>query len=325
MKNPFVRFVVVVLVIVGLVSVVRWTGSLIGRSTDETSSLLASKNQILQLDLEGVIMNGKKFLKRLKKFKNESQIKAIVININSPGGAVGPSQEIYEAIKRVRLETKKPIICSSSGLLASGAYYSAVACDKIIVAPGALVGSIGVIMEFANLEKLYDWAKISRYSITSGKFKDSGAEYRQMRPEERALFQNLIDDVYLQFKQAVMEGRRLDDAVVTEYADGRVMTGAQAVKLGFADSVGTLEDAFKIAGEAAGLGTDYKIYEVPKTRPGFWDFFEQREDDDLNSVDEVAKYFVNGGQNKAVESAVRKVFRAQHLNQPMFLLPGYWE
>ncbi|MBK9323628.1 MAG: signal peptide peptidase SppA [Bdellovibrionaceae bacterium] len=325
MKSPFVRFVVVILVIVGLVSIFRWAGNLIADRGDDAPAVLVSKNNILQLDLEGVIMNGKKFLKKLKKYKNDDHIKAIVININSPGGAVGPSQEIYEAIKRVRVETKKPIICSSSGLLASGAYYSAVACDKVVVAPGALVGSIGVIMEFANLQKLYDWAKVSRYSITSGKYKDSGAEYREMRPDEKELFQNLIDDVYSQFKNAVMEGRKLDEAVVSQYADGRVMTGAQAVKLGFADSIGTLEDAFNIAGEAAGLGTDYKIYEVPKKRSGIWDLLEQHEDDELNSVDEIAEHFLSRGANKSMEASLQKVFRAQYLNQPMFVMPGYWE
>jgi protease-4 len=323
MKNPFVRFIVVVLVIVGLVSIVKWGSGLVGDAGEETA--FVTKNTILQLDLEGVIMNGKKFLKKIKKYKDEDKIKAFVININSPGGAVGPSQEIYAAIKALKEETKKPIICSSSGLLASGAYYSAVACDKIVVAPGALVGSIGVIMEFANLEKLYDWAKISRYSITSGKFKDSGAEYRAMRPEEKQLFQDLINDVYGQFKQAVVEGRNMKDEVVSQYADGRVMTGAQAVKLGFADSLGTLDDAIKLAAQTANLGTDYKLYEVPKKKPGIWDLLEQQDDDDLNSAESIAKFFTKGGADKAIEGSLRKVFRAQGLNQPMMIMPGFWE
>ncbi|MGZ3742688.1 MAG: signal peptide peptidase SppA [Pseudobdellovibrionaceae bacterium] len=323
MKNPFVRFIIVILVVIGLVSVVKWASSLVGEKGDQ--SVLISKNSILQLDLEGVIMNGKKFMKKLKKYKNEDRIKAIVININSPGGAVGPSQEIYAAIKAIKEETKKPIICSSSGLLASGAYYSAVACDKIVVAPGALVGSIGVIMEFANLEKLYEWAKVSRFSINSGKFKDSGAEYRAMRPDEKALFQNLIDDVYGQFKQAVVDGRKMSPEVVNQYADGRVMTGKQAVELGFADSLGTLEDAVKVAAEAAHLGADYKLFEAPKKHPSLWDFLEQQEDDDLNSLDEMAHAFSKRLGDKAVESSLRKVFRAQYLNQPMLIMPGFWE
>ncbi len=323
MKNPFIRFIIVVLVIVGLFSVVKWGSSFVGEKAEQTT--LVSKNSILQLDLEGVIMNGKKFMKKLKKYKDEDKIKAIVININSPGGAVGPSQEIYAAIKAVKEQTKKPIICSSSGLLASGAYYSAVACDKIVVAPGALVGSIGVIMEFANLEKLYDWAKVSRFSINSGKFKDSGAEYRSMRPDEKVLFQDLINDVYDQFKQAVVEGRKLSPEVVGRYADGRVMTGRQAVQLGFADSLGTLDDAVKVAAKVANLGDDYKLFEVPKKRSGIWDFFEKQDEDDLNSIDEIAQLFSKHTGDKAIEGTLRKVFRAQYLNQPMLIMPGFWE
>jgi len=324
MKNPFVRFLVVVLVIVGLVSTVKWVSNLVGEKAEESTAFV-SKNSILQLELEGVIMNGKKFLKKLKKYKDEDKIKAIVININSPGGAVGPSQEIYEAIKALKAETKKPIICTSSGLMASGAYYSAVACDKIVVAPGALVGSIGVIMEFANLEKLYDWAKISRFSINSGKFKDSGAEYRAMRPDEKALFQDLIDDVYGQFKQAIIDGRKMKPEVVSQYADGRVMTGKQAVALGFADALGTLDDAIKLAAQEANLGSDYKLYEAPKKKPTFWDLLEQQEEDDLNSFEEAAQFFSKHSGNKAVEASVRKVLRVQGLNQPMLIMPGFWE
>lgn len=323
MKNPIVRFLIVILVIIGLVSLMKWGGSFFEEASEEAT--FVTKNSILHLEMEGVIMNGKKFLKKIKKYKDEDKIKAVVIDINSPGGAVGPSQEIYSAIKALKEETKKPVVCFSSGLLASGAYYSAVACDKIVVAPGALVGSIGVIMEFANLEKLYEWAKISRFSITSGKFKDSGAEYRPMTPEEKALFQDLINDVYTQFKQAVQEGRQLKEEVLSTYADGRVMTGAQAVKLGFADSLGTFEDAVKLAAQMGNLGQDYHLFEAPKRRPGFWDFWEQQEDDDLNSVDEILQFFTKQGADKTLETSVRKVFRAQHLNQPMLLMPGFWE
>lgn len=319
MKNPFIRFVVIVLALIGIGSLIHWAGSMVGENGEKA---LLSKNNILQLDLEGTIMNGKKFLKKLKKYKDDDHIKAVVINIDSPGGAVGPSQEIYTEIKRFREETKKPVVCVSTGLLASGAYYSAVACDKIVVAPGALVGSIGVIMEFADLEKLYDWAKVSRYSITSGKFKDSGAEYRAMRPDEKALFQDLINSVYGQFKAAVADGRHLKEDFVSQYADGRVLTGEQAVKLGFADSLGTLEDAAKIAADEAKLGKDYKIYEIPKQRPSIWDLID-KEDDDLNSADEILRHFVKG--ESPLDHAFQQVFRAQYLNQPLYMMPGFWD
>lgn len=323
MRNPFVRFIIVVLVVIGLVSVIKWGTNHFG---DKSDTSVVTNNTVLQIDLEGVIMNGKKILKKIKKYKEDDRIKAVVININSPGGAVGPSQEIYAAIKAFRAETKKPVICSSSGLLASGAYYAAVGCDKIVVSSGSLVGSIGVIMEFANLEKLYDWAKVTRYSITTGKYKDSGAEYRQMRPDERALFQDLINDVYGQFVQAVADGRNLKVDFVKQYADGRVMTGSQAVKLGFADAEGTLEDAVKLAAETAKLGKDYKLYEAPTKRPGLWEYIQNDDDDEeASSLVGLAKLFSKGGVDQSMEASVRKVFRAETLNRPMMILPGFWE
>jgi protease-4 len=305
------------------VIVAKWTGNYFNGEKSDTS--VVTDNSILQLELDGVIMNGKKFLKKIKKYKDDDRIKAMVINVNSPGGAVGPSQEIYEAIKSYRAETKKPVICSTSGLMASGAYYASVGCDKIVVSAGSLVGSIGVIMEFANLEKLYDWAKVSRYSITTGKYKDSGAEYREMRPDERALFQDLINDVYEQFVQAIADGRNLKTDFVKQYADGRVMTGSQAVKLGFADQVGTLEDAVKLAAKTANLGDKYKVFEAPQGKPSMWEFLKDNDEDDLNSVSQVAKLFTKAGVDASVEGALKKVFRAQTLNQPMMILPGFWE
>lgn len=285
---------------------------------EEPPKKIVRHRSILHLSLSGVIFNGKKFLKNLKDYREDSQIKAVVISINSPGGAVGPSQEIFIELKRFRDEIKKPIICVSTGIIASGAYYAALACDKILVAPGTLIGSIGVIMEFANLEKLYDWAKVSRYSITSGKFKDSGAEYRAMREDERALFQEMINEVYAQFKTAVVEERKLKDEIVTQYADGRVMTGAKAVELGFADKLGTYEDAIRLAAETAGLGKDFEIFEIPKKKRSIWDLGDGSDDDPLNSVLGSKK------SSFGLEALAKQVIKADLLNQPLYLMPGYW-
>lgn len=322
MKGSFFKkLVVVVLVFVAIGFILKWSGGMFGESEKQ----LTSKNTILQLDMNGVIMNGKKFLKNLKKYKDDDRIKAIVININSPGGAVGPSQEIFHAIKMAREETKKPVICVSTGVMASGAYYSAVACDKIVVAPGALVGSIGVIMEFANLEKLYDWAKVSRYSITSGKFKDSGAEYRGMRDDEKALFQNMIDEVYAQFKTTVMTERKLKDDVVSEYADGRVFTGATAVKVGFADQVGFFDDAIKLAAKEANLGDNYEVFEVPKKRMSIFDLGGGETEDDVNSLADYADLLKGqASASKSVEAAVKYIMKTEYMNQPLYMMPGYW-
>ncbi len=284
---------------------------------DYDGDVSVSKNQILNLEINGVIMNGKSFLKKLKKYKKDPAVKAIVIDINSPGGAVGPSQEIYYEIIRAKKETKKPIICVSTGLIASGGYYAALACDKILVAPGAMIGSIGVIMEFANLEKLYEWAKVQRYTITSGKFKDSGSEYRPMREDERLLFQNMIDEVYAQFKNTVMTSRELSEQVVSQYADGRVMTGATAVKLKFADAEGTFEDAVRMAATMAKLGDDYKLVKPSKTKENWWEtLFDNRDEDELNTVARSPLFSTSG--------LVKNVFKTGLLNQPLYMMPGYW-
>lgn len=232
------------------------------------------KDSLAEIGLEGVIIDGKDFLEQLRKYRKQDRIKGILVRINSPGGVVGPSQEIYDEIKRTREEFKKPVVAYCASVTASGAYYAAVAADKIVTTPGCMMGSIGVIMEFVNLEQLYNWAKIKRYSITTGKFKDSGAEYREMKPEERALFQEMLDDVLAQFKGAVMEGRKLKPEQLDPYADGRVVTGRQAVKLGLADQVGSWDDARRMLGKMTGLGEKAEVFKVEKKR-GLFEYLDE--------------------------------------------------
>lgn len=319
MKNPFVKLLVVILVIVGVVSLIR-----LGFKDRGEEKLTITKNGILQLELEGVIMNGKKFIKNLKKYREDKNVKAVLVVIDSPGGSVGPSQEIYNELLRTREEFKLPVICVSNGLVASGAYYSAAACDKLIVSKGALVGSIGVIMSFANLEKLYDWAKVTRYSITSGKFKDSGAEYRAMRPDERELFQDMINEVFAQFKTDIIAARKMKPELLDKYADGRVFTGAKAVALGFADKIGSYQDAVNMTAEIAGLGKDFEIFEVPKKKKSILDFGTDDHEDPLNSVNENAKILGLFNQAPTAKDLIKEFVKSQSLNQPMLLMPGYW-
>ena len=310
-KNPWVMLGVLLFVFMSLFAFLVGSSAISLFGGSEQKLHLISKNSILHLKLEGVIMDGERFLKALKKYRDEKDIKAIVVEINSPGGVVGPSQEIYEEIKRTRTEFKKPVVAVTPSLMASGAYYSAVAADKIVVAPGAMVGSIGVIMEFANLEKLYDWAKISRFTINTVKYKDSGAEYRAMRDDERQLFQDMINEVWEQFKNAVAEGRNLKREEVDPYADGRVVTGATAVKLKLADEIGTVDHAFELAADLAGVD-DYDIFEVPRQRPGLMEI--------INGSDEEAT-----SSTKIADQILDRVFKAKLMNQPLFLMPGYWK
>lgn len=282
------------------------------RSWTHSEVRIPSSHAILRLKLEGVIMDSTRFLRQLDEYADDKKVRAIVVEINSPGGAVGPSQEIYSELKKVKAELKKPIVVVANGVMASGGYYVAVAADKILVQPGTLTGSIGVIMGFMNLEKLYDWAKVERYSLSTGKFKDSGAEYRAMREDEKQLFQELLSGVWKQFKTAVAEGRNLKPEIVNEYADGRILTGEQAVQLGFADQFGTRKDAYDLAAELAGLGKDYELFDAPKVRS--WNI-EWLVSDEEGAESKLAV---------ATEKALRRIMGAEHANQPMFLMPGNW-
>lgn len=296
-------FIATLILVIFIGGVLVTVGGLISVFNPPQAKL--GENSILQLDLEGIILDGKDFLEHLTEYRDDPRIKGVLIKINSPGGVVGPSQEIYREIKRVREELKKPVVVSCGALAASGAYYAAVAADKIVTNPGTLLGSIGVIMEFVNLQKLYDWAHIQRYAVSSGAFKESGADYRPMRPEERELFQGLINEVYGQFKGAVAEGRKLKPEMVAAYADGRVFNGATAVKLGFADEIGSYWDAVKLIGKMSGLGDKPNLFKPPKRR------------------DRWSMLFAPEDQSRiGVESYLERVFKLKLMGQPLYLMPG---
>lgn len=286
---------------------------------------LSGKPKVLHMELQGVILDGKKFIKQLIKYRKDSHVKAVVIEVNSPGGVVGPSQEIYEEIRATR-EMGKPVVVVSTGLMASGAYYAAVASDHIMVAPGTLMGSIGVIIEFTNLEKLYNWAKISRFSITTGKYKDSGAEYRSMRNDERELFQAMLNEVHQQFKDAVAEGRKMPSEKLARYADGRVFTGAQGVQLGFADSLGGVRQAFDKAAELANLGKDFEVFSIPKFRPGLLEILSGGEESEEDWSTEVSlPRFLGIQKAGSPEAWIQKnLLKAELVNRPLYLMPGTW-
>lgn len=249
---------------------------------------LFQKEGVGIIEVNGVIMDSKKFLKSLSRFEESKEVKAIVVRVNSPGGAVGPSQEIYEALRKF----PKPVVASMSSVAASGGFYVAMAAQKVFANPGTITGSIGVIMEFANLEKLYEWAKVKRYVIKTGKFKDAGSEYREMTAEERELLQGMVDDVLLQFKQAVAAGRKVPLEEVTKIADGRIFSGNQALALKMIDSLGTLDDAVLEAGKIAGIqGKPKKILDDRKK--GFRELLEEslgERDEDAESRSPISDF-----------------------------------
>jgi protease-4 len=235
----------------------------------KSSSLLTGDNKIGILPIQGVIMDSDKTLKQIHQWEEDSGIKGVIVRIDSPGGAVAPSQEIYEAIKR--LKKTKPVISSFESTAASGGYYIAVATDKIYTNPGTITGSIGVIMDFINLGEVYKWAKVDRYNLKSGKFKDVGSDTRPMSPEEKAIMQDTIMNVYEQFVGAVAEGRKLPKEKVRTLADGRIYTGDQAVKLGLADKLGTLDDAVDEMKSLAKIKGKPKLIYPNKPKPRLLD------------------------------------------------------
>lgn len=203
----------------------------------------------------GIGMDGgqdaEDLLKQVKRFETDDGMKAVVVRIDSPGGSVGPSQEIHDEV--AKLAAKKTVVCSLGNLAASGGYYIAVACPKIVASPGTLTGSIGVISQFVNVKGLAQRFDVKLETVKSGKLKDAGNPFRDMTPEDRAYWQALIDRVHGQFMDAVAEGRDLDLEQVRKIADGRVVTGAEAKDLGLVDELGNFYDAVELAKQEAKL------------------------------------------------------------------------
>lgn len=226
---------------------------------------LSSEDRIAVIRVEGVIMDSQATVSELKRFSQNPSVKAIVLRIDSPGGGVVPSQEIYDAVRQVRSKTSKTVIASMGNVAASGGYYIAAATDRIVANPGTLTGSIGVIMETANVEGLLQKIGVEGVVIKSGKFKDVGSPLRKMSEEERALMQAVMDDVHKQFIEAVAEGRAMEFTEAQALADGRIFTGRQARDAKLVDELGNLDDAIQLAADAAGIEGEPKVVE-PRRR-----------------------------------------------------------
>lgn len=261
--------------IIGVINTVTTRGSEASKS-GSFNNIFSSGNKIALISLQGAISSessgdnifggdtnsAESIRKALLRAIDDNSVKGVLLKINSPGGTVGMSQEIYSTI--IRLRKKKPVVVSMSDLAASGGYYISSAADRIYAEPGSLVGSIGVIMNTLNAQKLMnDKLGIQSIVIKSGKFKDLASPYRPMRPEEKALLQNLINNTYQQFLSAIIDGRvnrkdnykvvktPLTEETLKKYADGRVFTGQIAQQLGFVDSVGGTYEAQKAVREMA--------------------------------------------------------------------------
>ena len=232
------------------------------------SSRLAFGDKIAIVEVKGVISQSSGIIEELQQYVDDKDVKAIILRIDSPGGGVGPSQEIYREVMKIR--PKKKVVTSMGSVAASGGYYIASASDLIVANPGTITGSIGVIMQFSNFEELLKKIGIKGVVLKSGEHKDIGSPFREMTPEEKKIMQEVLDNVHQQFIQAVADGRKLDRTKVAEIADGRILTGEQAKNLGLVDQMGNLQDTIEITAKMVGIsGKPNVIY--PKKRLSIWE------------------------------------------------------
>jgi protease IV len=221
------------------------------------------------VEVKGMILDSQDTVRQLRHFLKKDDVKAVVLRVDSPGGVVAPSQEIYEEVKKFAL--KKKIIVSMGSLAASGGYYISAPATLIYANPGTITASIGVIIKLSNIESLMDKIGIKSTVIKTGKYKDSGSPVRELTAEDRAMFQSVIDSTHNQFVKAVAAGRKLPEDEVRRIADGRVLSGEQALELKLVDRLGTLQDAIEEAGRLAGIKGEPDVILPPKKKLNYLD------------------------------------------------------
>jgi protease-4 len=237
-------------------------------------------DKVAIIPLDGEIKNARETVDAIHKYADNSMVRAIVMRINSPGGAIAPSQEIYETIRKTRQESGKPFVASLDSVAASGGFYVAAACDQIVANPGSITGSIGVIMEWTDVHDLLTWAKLREETITSGAMKAAGSPYRPMSDAERSYFQRIVSQLHMQFVKAVAAGRngKISQPEVERIADGRVFTGEEALGLKLVDRLGNLDDAVTLAAKLARMqGKPATLY-PRKRKPGLFELFSNSDD-----------------------------------------------
>lgn len=210
-------------------------------------------SKVALITVEGVILDSKEVIEQLEKYRTNPSVKAIVLRINSPGGGVAPSQEIYEEILKTRQADKKPVVASFGSVAASGGYYVASAADLIVANPGSITGSIGVLLQIPNFSGLLQKIGVKSVVVKSGQHKDLASPTREMTDAERQILQGMLDDVHNQFIDVVAKGRQIDRKKVEAIADGRIFSGREAQSLGLVDHLGNLQDAIDRAGTLAGI------------------------------------------------------------------------
>ena len=216
-----------------------------------SGAIVSQRGNIGVVEVTGPILSSRKIIEDLKGFMDDDAIKAIILRVDSPGGGIGPSQEIYRELMKTR--DAKTVIASMGSVAASGGYYIACATQGIVANAGTITGSIGVIMEYANIEQIAKKIGISPVVIKSGEYKDMGSPMRELKDNEKQLFQNLVDELQAQFVSDAADARNMETDVMAKLADGRVYTGQTAMKLKLVDRIGNMDDAVQWAGQMAGI------------------------------------------------------------------------
>lgn len=253
---------------------------------DGGNTPISAKSGIGLVEVKGMILDSKETIRQLRHFMKQDGVKAVVLRVDSPGGIVAPSQEIFEEVRK--FAAKKKIIVSMGSLAASGGYYISAPATMIYANPGTITASIGVILKLSNIEALMDKIGIKSHTLKTGKYKDSGSPLRTFSPEDRAMLQSVIDNTHEQFIRAVAEGRKLPIEQVRKIADGRILSGEQAKGAGLVDRLGTLQDAIEEAGKQAGITGEPEVILPPKKKVNYLDLLadgvEEKFDGTLKSA-----------------------------------------
>lgn len=234
------------------------------------------------VEVKGMILDSKETVRQLRHFLKQDTVKAVVLRVDSPGGVVGPSQEISEEVRKFAL--KKKIIVSMGSLAASGGYYISAPATMIYANPGTITASIGVILKLSNIESLMDKIGIKSQVLKTGKFKDAGSPVREFTPEDRAMLQSVIDSTHEQFVRAVAAGRKISVEDVRKIADGRILSGEQAKALKLVDRLGTLQDAIEEAGKQAGIKGEPEVITPPKKKVNYMDLLVEGAENSFNGT-----------------------------------------
>ncbi|MDR3580981.1 MAG: signal peptide peptidase SppA [Oryzomonas sp.] len=267
MTKKIVVIILAAMVALGMLFAVSMLIARMILGTAETK--LTAKEGIGLVEVRGMILDSKDTIRQLRYFLKQDGVKAVVLRVDSPGGVVAPSQEIYDEVRK--FAAKKKIIVSMGSLAASGGYYISAPATLIYANPGTITASIGVILKLSNIEALMDKIGIKSYTLKTGKFKDSGSPLRELSKEDRAMLQAVIDNTHEQFVRAVAAGRKLPVEEVRKIADGRILSGEQALGMKLVDRLGTLQDAIEEAGRLVGIKGEPEVIQPPRKKIDYWD------------------------------------------------------